>query len=120
MTEKQLLFRFMKERGIYTKCIFKIKEIGFNNLSIYKCFDELFIWSDTVDGYSFWYHVQLDFIKLLLYFNYNDDYFLYYKRLVNNYYYSFDDEVWKCHKDYINNMIYTEGRLGSSHPLKSS
>lgn len=84
----RIFFRFLKNNDLYQKIIFQIKyqqsEYLLSKEYLYQIFDKLFVWSNTNEGYKYWYGVQLNFIRILITIDPNNiDYIKYYQLLLS-------------------------------------
>lgn len=84
----RIFFRFLKNNDLYQKIIFQIKyqqsDYLLSKEYLYKIFDKLFVWSNTNEGYKYWYDVQLNFIRILITIDPNNiDYIKYYQLLLS-------------------------------------
>lgn len=102
--ETQLFMRYMKEKNIYYKYKYLWYKCKDKKHDIFSIFDDFITWGKTKEGYQFWYYIQLDFVKLLLIYNYkNINYLRYYKELLANYrsYHYKHDDLFQNHLAFL-------------------
>lgn len=113
--ERRILIRFIKEKNLFNKILANVKKQKryYRLKHIDMCFfDNIFSWCGTNEGYSYWYFLQLDYIKLLILSNYTFTgyckYCKYYERLIYSYVDGFrelkQDVRWSEHESFFNNL----------------
>ena len=113
--ERRILIRFIKEKNLFNKILANVKEQKrcYSLKHIDMCFfDKLFSWCLTNEGYSYWYFLQLDYVKLLILANYTFTgyckYCKYYEQLIYTYVNGSrelkQDVRWSEHESFFNNL----------------
>ncbi len=114
--ERRILIRFIKEKNLFNKILANVKKqkrcYCLKHIVDMCFFDKIFCWSSTNEGYSYWYFLQLDYIKLLILSNYTFTgyckYREYYAQLIYTYV-NGDTELkqdvrWSEHESFFNNL----------------
>ena len=83
--EKRILVRLLKKKGNYRINSKVMEYINREHSCVYKAIDCSFMWGEEMEGYEFFYFLQLDLISLLCANDLCEDYLNYYNRLLTLY-----------------------------------
>ena len=82
--EKRILVRLLKKKGNY-RINEKIIKTATKSCRVFDVIDRAIYWHDEIEGYSYFYYLQLDLISLLCENNLCKEYLHYYSVLLNVY-----------------------------------
>ena len=82
--EKRILVRLLKKKGNY-RINEKIIKTATKNNCVFDAIDRAFYWHGEIEGYLYFYYLQLDLISLLCANNLCEKYLHYYSCLLNGY-----------------------------------